>query len=157
MLRGCLKEGSLNVGIDAIEVGEIDGVEVGENHVVEGPNVVVQDANVNVSRNLTKMMEMEFDSSKTADANVNVSRNLTKMMEMEFDSPRTAPGSMTYLDLGKDSTERRTTINQLTYAVYFLETILDDRRFFEHSYTKKPIVSKFEFLEEDPPQQESES
>ncbi|MED6169695.1 hypothetical protein PIB30_023719 [Stylosanthes scabra] len=66
----------------------------------------------------------------------------------------TTPDSMTYIDSCDDPKERKKRINQVNYAAYFLETILDDRQFFEHSYTEKPFISKFKFLEANPPHKE---
>ncbi|MED6146055.1 hypothetical protein PIB30_030972 [Stylosanthes scabra] len=53
----------------------------------------------------------------------------------------TTPGSITYLNSCGDPKERKARINQVNYAAYFLETILDDKEFFEHSFTNKPLIS----------------
>ncbi|MED6119800.1 hypothetical protein PIB30_015096 [Stylosanthes scabra] len=61
-----LQEGSLDIGVDVVDVGEIDGDEVGENRVAEGPNMMGQDVAANVSPTLAEVMEMEFDSPEAA-------------------------------------------------------------------------------------------
>ncbi|MED6160747.1 hypothetical protein PIB30_054273 [Stylosanthes scabra] len=43
----------------------------------------------------------------------------------------------------------------LVEDAYFMETIPEDKQFIEHRYTQKPIISKFKFLEANPPHKES--
>ncbi|MED6195898.1 hypothetical protein PIB30_042223 [Stylosanthes scabra] len=66
----------------------------------------------------------------------------------------TTPGSVTYMDSCDDPKERKARINQVNYAAYFLETILNDKQFFEHNYIEKSIISKFKFKEANPPHKE---
>ncbi|MED6146656.1 hypothetical protein PIB30_036540 [Stylosanthes scabra] len=64
---------------------------------------------------------------------------------------------MTYYYSLKDATERQGRIKQLKAMANFLQFLLDDRRFFEHSHTKKPLISKFKFIEAESPQQSLDS
>ncbi|MED6200251.1 hypothetical protein PIB30_083282 [Stylosanthes scabra] len=65
--------------------------------------------------------------------------------------------TMTYMDSYKDSEESPGRIKQLKDAVDFLEKILQDRHFFVHSITTKPKLSEYEFIEDNPPQQDEGS
>ncbi|MED6137557.1 hypothetical protein PIB30_066062 [Stylosanthes scabra] len=67
----------------------------------------------------------------------------------------TPPGTLTYVDSEKDSIEHSARISQLNYAALFLERVLEDRNFIKHSPTKKPLISRFEFIEANPPQEVS--
>ncbi|MED6113663.1 hypothetical protein PIB30_072936 [Stylosanthes scabra] len=48
-------------------------------------------------------------------------------------------------------------INYLRWQANFLQLLLDDRRFVEYNNTKKPLVSKFNFIEAETPQQHMDS
>ncbi|MED6140982.1 hypothetical protein PIB30_098916 [Stylosanthes scabra] len=80
----------------------------------------------------------------------NVSKNghwFLLVIDAQFDT-------MTYYDSLKNAIERPGRIKMIKAMANFLQLILDDRRFFEHSITKKPVVSKFKFIEAETPQQQ---